>query len=150
MAYLNALLPSLLPVCQIGRKKRRGINGCVHAIPYYRNVNTIGDSMVLHGHIEIIFINNKMIIILQVESSKNNNKSKEACQQSHREIACTLSEITLVGGTLRMHSNLASFKKPTIQFSQCQDAQTPNKPVSKQPTFIMPTFKTTQRQIAQF
>jgi hypothetical protein len=42
----------------------------------------------------------------------------------------------------RMHSNLASFKKPKIQFSQCQDAQTPNKPVSKQPTFIMPTFKT--------
>jgi hypothetical protein len=40
-------------------------------------------------------------------------------------------------------SNLASFKKPKIQFSQCQDAQTPNKPVSKQPTFIMPTFKTT-------
>jgi hypothetical protein len=29
-----------------------------------------------------------------------------------------------------MHSNLASFKKPKIQFSQCQDAQTPNKPVS--------------------
>jgi hypothetical protein len=41
-----------------------------------------------------------------------------------------------------MHSNLASFKKPKIQFSQCQDAQTPNKPVSKQPKFTMPTFKT--------
>jgi hypothetical protein len=41
-----------------------------------------------------------------------------------------------------MHSNLASFKKPKIQLSQCQDAQTPNMPVSKQPTFIMPTFKT--------
>jgi hypothetical protein len=41
-----------------------------------------------------------------------------------------------------MHSNLASFKKPQIQFSQFQDAQTPNMPVSKQPTFIMPTFKT--------
>jgi hypothetical protein len=45
-----------------------------------------------------------------------------------------------------MHSNLASFKKPKIQFSQCQDAQTPNKPFSKQPKFIMPTrvptFKT--------
>jgi hypothetical protein len=27
---------------------------CVHAIPYYRNVNTIGDSMVLHGHIDFI------------------------------------------------------------------------------------------------
>jgi hypothetical protein len=26
---------------------------CVHANPYYRNVNTIGDSMVLHGHIDI-------------------------------------------------------------------------------------------------
>jgi hypothetical protein len=48
-----------------------------------------------------------------------------------------------------MHSNLASFKKPKIQFSQCLDAQTPNKPVSKQPTLKMPTFKTTQRQIAQ-
>jgi hypothetical protein len=40
-----------------------------------------------------------------------------------------------------MHPNLTSFKKPKIQFSQYQDAledaQTPNKPVSKQPTFIM-------------
>jgi hypothetical protein len=45
-----------------------------------------------------------------------------------------------------MHSNLASFKKPKIQFGQCQDAQTPIKPVAKLPTFIMPTFKTTQRQ----
>jgi hypothetical protein len=26
---------------------------CVHTIPYYLNVNTIGDSMVLHGHIEL-------------------------------------------------------------------------------------------------
>jgi hypothetical protein len=26
---------------------------CVHAIPYYRNDNTIGDSMVLHGHIDM-------------------------------------------------------------------------------------------------
>jgi hypothetical protein len=45
----------------------------------------------------------------------------------------------------KMHSNLASFKKPKIQFSQFQDAQTPNKPVSKQAT-----FKTTQRQKVQF
>jgi hypothetical protein len=42
-----------------------------------------------------------------------------------------------------------------LQFGQCQDAQTPNKPVSKQPTFIMSrhnvsTFKATQRQNAQF
>jgi hypothetical protein len=43
-----------------------------------------------------------------------------------------------------MHSNLVSFKKPKIQFSQCQDAQTPNKPVSKQPKFIMPTLPSKQ------
>jgi hypothetical protein len=49
-----------------------------------------------------------------------------------------------------MHSNLASFKKPKIQFSQCQDAQTPNMPVSKQPTFIMPTFKTASVKNASF
>jgi hypothetical protein len=35
------------------KQKLKKINRCVHAIPYYRNVNTIGDSMVLHGHIEI-------------------------------------------------------------------------------------------------
>jgi hypothetical protein len=50
-----------------------------------------------------------------------------------------------------MHSNSASFKKPKIQFSQCQDAQTPNMPVSKQPTFIMPnTFKTASVKNASF
>jgi hypothetical protein len=49
-----------------------------------------------------------------------------------------------------MHSNLASFKKPKIQLSQCQDAQTPNMPVSKQPTFIMPTFKTASVKNASF
>jgi hypothetical protein len=50
-----------------------------------------------------------------------------------------------------MHSNLASFKKPKIQLSQCQDAQTPNKPVSKQPKFIFkPTFKTASVKNASF
>jgi hypothetical protein len=49
-----------------------------------------------------------------------------------------------------MHSNLASFKKPKIQFSQCQDAQTPKQPVSKQSKFIMPTFKTASVKNASF
>jgi hypothetical protein len=49
-----------------------------------------------------------------------------------------------------MHSNLASFKKLKIQFSQCQDAQTPNMPFLKQPTFIMPTFKTASVKNASF
>jgi hypothetical protein len=49
-----------------------------------------------------------------------------------------------------MHSNLASFKKPKIQFSQFQDAQTPNKPVSKQLKFIMPTFKTPSFKMPSF
>jgi hypothetical protein len=39
----------------------------------------------------------------------------------------------------RMHSKTASGRKPKIQFSQCQDAQTPKQPVAKQPKFIMPT-----------
>jgi hypothetical protein len=46
-------------------------------------------------------------------------------------------------------ANLASFKKPKIHLSQCPGAQTPNKPVIKQPTFIMSAL-TTQSQKAQF
>jgi hypothetical protein len=47
-------------------------------------------------------------------------------------------------------NNLNRFKKPKIQFSHCQDAQTPNMPVSKQPTFIMPPFKTASVKNASF
>jgi hypothetical protein len=53
---------------------------------------------------------------------------------------------------IRKHSNLASFKKPKIQFNQCQDAQTSNCPVlmyrANTPETKTSSFKTAKIQNA--
>jgi hypothetical protein len=85
--------------------------------------------------------------IVAVEILYNEQLEENKIGKSNNVFFCIVNSTRICKSELgfpkvfRMHSNLTSFKKPKIQFSQCQDAQTPNKPVSKQPTFIMPNLQ---------